>query len=149
MQTVSESNNYSIVDITNPEKNSNTLTNILNISEDNFTNTVNNNGGNDYNGVIFSRTMINIPNKYVIYNIKLQIDKSIIQQIKYYEFKDTGPINDPNTYIAADQYSNIDYIDFYVIYGGFVRLCLFAYDNNGNRVYGAKITGYIKAMMIA
>lgn len=149
MQTVTESNNYSIVNITNPENNSNTLTSVLMINEDNFTNTINNNGSGDYNGAIFSRTMINIPNKYVIYNIKLQIDKSITQQIKYYEFKDTGPVYDPNTYIAANQHSNVDYIDFYSIYGGYVRLCLFAYDSNGNRVYGAKITGYIKAMMIA
>lgn len=58
MQIVSESNKYSIVDITNPENNSNILIGFLMIDEDNFINIINNNGSGDYNGAIFSRTMI-------------------------------------------------------------------------------------------
>ena len=133
MQTITESNNYSIINITNPEDGNNSLLLNLPIRSINIDKT--NNQDLFVNNT--SKPFADISISYMLVNINLKVEKNNLTSYCYYRISDDGLATDPSTYIPANMNSNVDYIN--VSY--FARcdnaqsylLRLYVYDQNNNQ----------------
>ena len=149
MQIVSTSS-YNDINICNPLNGTNIMTNnlpqftaVINSSINNIT--YHNNISCIYNSEeVYTNTVYNI----YTFQVRLKVDKSLLQNIKYYWFAERYSDNDPECYINASN-NSIDYID--VVWFNSkehknydkVRLHLRSFDYNDKEVYGAKVTGVL------
>lgn len=149
MQIISTSS-YNDINICNPLDGTNIMTNDL----QQFTAVINSSinsilNPNDISCIYnsegaFTDTVYNI----YLFQVRLKVDKSLLQNIKYYWFAERFSANDPECYINASN-NSIDYIDVvwfnskkYQNYDK-VRLHLRSFDYNDKEVYGAKVTGVL------
>lgn len=142
MQTITESNNYSIINITNPEDGNNSLLLNLPIRIINIDKTNNHDLIINKTSSPFADTSIS----YMLVHINLKVEKNDLTSCYYYRISDDGLAVDPSTYIPANMNSNVDYIN--VSY--FARcdnaqsylLRLYLYDKNNNqKTMNGHVTG--------
>lgn len=103
MQTVTESNNYSIVDITNPLNGTNTILYICDYKSYNVNTVL------PSNYIIF-KTNLNDKNSYILV-LSLTITKDINSNISWYYITNTDPVVDPGCTIPSDMLLNTDNIN--------------------------------------
>lgn len=133
MQTITESNNYSIINITNPEDGNNSLLLNLPIRSINIDTTNNHDLILNYLSRPFADTSIS----YMLVHINLKVEKNDLTSCYYYRISDDGLKVDPSTYIPANMNNNVDNINI-----SYVARCndaksyllrLYLYDQNNNQ----------------
>ena len=140
MQTITESNNYSIINITNPEDGNNSLLLNLPIRSINIDKTNNPDLFLNNSSRPFADTSIS----FMLVHINLKVEKNDLTSCCYYRISDDGLGVDPSTYISANMNSNVDYINI-----SYVARCnnaqsyllrLYLYDQNNNQ---QTMNGYV------
>lgn len=133
MQTITKSNNYSIINITNPEDGNNSLLLNLPIRSINIDKT------NNHDLILndSSRPFADTSISYMLVHINLKVEKNDLTSCYYYRISDDGLTVDPSTYIPANMNSNVDNINI-----SYVARCndaqryllrLYLYDQNNNQ----------------
>lgn len=141
MQTITESNNYSIINITNPEDGNNSLLLNLSIRSINIDKT----NKSDLFVDNSSRPLKGTSISYMLVHINLKVEKNDLTSCYYYRISDDGLAVDPSTYIPANMNSNVDYINI-----SYVARCnnaqsfllrLYLYDQNNQQTMNGHVTG--------
>ena len=140
------------LNIVNPSDGTNTLYRQYNYKRLIINSTINNTHNdtddpiNNY-GIIFSNEKTLFPNNPIIFKVNLKIEKDI--NTAYYKISETVSKNDPTSYIPSNQFNTVDDIEIiwynYYINANYnrLRILLHAFDSNGNKLFGAKVTGYV------
>lgn len=145
MQTVTESNNYSIVNITNPSNGTNTILYDCDYKSFNI------NRALSSNYMILKANLSNKNSCYILV-LSLTITKDINSNISHYFITNTDPVVDPGCTIPSDMLSDTDNInivwcqhDILNYYG--IQIYLTPKDKNGNNVQTQSIyvTGNLSA----
>ena len=152
MQTIFTTHTKSL-NILKPENGTNNLYRQHNYKCFTINSTLNNDKHNDTDnsddnyGIIFSNEKTLFPNNPIIFKVNLKIEKDI--NTAYYKISETVSKNDPTSYIPSNQFNTVDDIEIvwynYWMNANYnkLRILLHAFDSNGNKLFGANVTGYV------